>query len=128
MNIKDKFENHLIIWALGLIIFSFSAGFVTAEKLAGFQISSVARDSSNSVSKEIAAQIKALTSQHNIRLSELQKKLLDNENQSTNENNHDSEQRKFIEAAERVRRSIEEENRSYQNSLELLIKSADTSR
>jgi hypothetical protein len=61
-------------------------------------------------------------------LSELQKKLLDNENQSTNENNHDSEQRKFIEAAERVRRSIEEENRSYQNSLELLIKSADTSR
>lgn len=72
-------------------------------------------------------QIKVLTNEHNKRLAELQVRLLKDEEESINDAHIPSTQQRFINAAERIRDSIKQENESYQRHLEQLMKIADKS-
>lgn len=121
MSLKEKFENHPAIWGASL----FGAGFILALALtsqfgAFSQAHTVEYTHSTEASLAISAQVQELTAKHNERLAELQKKLLENEYQSTYGGNIESGKQEHMRAADRIRASIKEENESYVRQLEQL--------
>lgn len=117
-SLKERFENHPLVFGFTLVIVSFLAGFGFNEWTMGFR----GGESAASDLSGVAAQIESLTKEHNKRLEALHVELRENEKQAVYGGNSDSTQKKYAEAAQRLRGSIEEENNSYQMDLEQLIK------
>lgn len=118
--IKERFENHPVVFGLSLIIIGFLAGFSFNEWVIQF------KNDNPPVSElsALTAQIESLTQEHNRRLGALHTELRENEKQAVYNGNPDSIQKKHEEAAQRLRESIEEENQSYKLHLEQLMKIA----
>jgi len=125
VSLKDKFENHPAIWGASL----FGGGFLLAVGLLtqlNFGATNGA-DSGRSTSQSllsISKQIEQLTTKHNERLAELQSTLLENEKQTDPATHIDSYIQKYAEAADRIRKSIAEENESYAGQLKSLAQIA----
>jgi hypothetical protein len=124
MSLKEKFENNPAIWGASL----FGAGFLLAVGLlTQFDFNSGGAGSARSTSQSLLAvskQIEELTAKHNERLAELQAKLLENEKEATYGGNIESYQKNYVAAADRIRKSISEENESYAKQLEQLARIA----
>ena len=118
---KEKFENTPVIFGITLVIFGFGMGYGVSEWTQSF------RENAPSVAASIAKienQIEELTKKHNVRLDALHKSLEENEKEAVYGGHLDSRQEKHIRAAERIRKSIAEENESYRMHLEQLMKIA----
>ncbi|MGX5833764.1 hypothetical protein ACWIJ6_06360 [Aeromonas piscicola] len=118
-SLKEKYENNPIIFCLGLITLGFISGAGFSEWTYNFRNSSEVSQTNLS---PIAVQIELLTAAHNKRLTEFQNELRENEQGAVYNGNTDSRQQTYVNAAERIRASIKEENESYAKHLEQLMK------
>ena len=134
MTLKEKIENHPVIWVLGLLIIGFIAGFnsykvileitgqttISKEKLELLSSQQAVTKIDSKLNESIGKEITELTDLHNIRLTQLQTRLLEEEKQATNHANIEIFQKKHEGAALRIRGSIKQENESFRNHLMVL--------
>jgi hypothetical protein len=118
-SMREKFENHPLIFSISLLIIGFVAGFGVSEWSMNFRdgtLAPVAR-SASAVSK----QIESLTNEHIKRLKDLHAELREQEREAVYGGHINSTQQKHKEAAEHLRQVIEDDNSSYRGHLEQLI-------
>lgn len=131
-NLKEKIENNLTLWLLGVMFTGFGAGLgvyqgileiAHLEVLSKQEINELKSKPNKLVTEariltpSIAEQIDKLTSSHLQRLAELQKQLLLEEKQSSNDVSPDSWKKSHKESAQRIRDLISEEHQSYNNNI-----------
>lgn len=122
-SMREKFENHPLIFSISLLIIGFVAGFSVNEWSMSFRdgtLAPVTRSAS-----EVSKQIESLTNEHNKRLKDLHGELREQEKEAVYGGHIDSTQQKHKEAAQRLRQVIEDENNSYRGHLEQLMRFAD---
>lgn len=112
MSAKERFEDHPVVFGLGLLVAGFVAGIATSDWLGRSVIHGQDEiiQVNNEADEYIAQQVESLAAEHDSRLRDLQAKLLENEGQSTYGGNLDNLQKKYKDAADRIRISIKEEN------------------
>lgn len=125
-NWRKKVEHHPLVFAATLIFIGFGIGYSVGEWTAQIRAD---RLSDNLIDAgRIEAQIEVLTSEHNRRLAELHAALREAEKEAVDLSHIESNQRKYVEAAQRIRESISEENSSFETYLNQLMRITDRSR
>ena len=71
-------------------------------------------------SEFLRTQLDKLTSAHDARLGELQKKLIENEREATNLGRIDAYRQEYVQAAKRISEEISQENQSFLEQLQAL--------
>lgn len=123
LTLKERIENHPVIWLLGVLAIGFISGFGTYKAILEISRQStkpIVIQSDEALNRYIANQIQVLTDSYNKRLEKLQANLLYEEKEATSHANIESYQRNHAAASERIRKSIREENESYVNNLKAL--------
>lgn len=124
-NWRAKVENNPLFFAAGLVAFGFGLGFGVNEWTTQFRTDQPTENQSFDRGR-IEAQIEVLTAEHNRRLTELHAELSENEKESVNLGHIESNQKRYVEAAQRIRESISEENSSFETHLNQLMRIADS--
>lgn len=124
MSLKQKIEDNLTLTVLSLLAAGFVAGFGAYHALLSLPSSRSSSVSSGPTmpidSAFLKTQLDKLTSAHNARLEELQKKLMENERGATDLGNIDQYRQEYVQAARRTAEEIAAENRSFLEQLEVL--------
>lgn len=127
MSIKDRVEQHPVVFFLGTIIVGFVAGFGTLDKLNSMSLSK--KESLNNAGSTqpkkltpsfIESQIASLTTLHNERMEKLHSRYLYESEQSTYGGNLDSRQLKHRKAAEDLTKQINKEKEMYIQQIQSL--------
>lgn len=113
MKIKEQFENHPVPWGLGLIATGFIAGFGAR----GYMLSV----STTSLTCSIDS-LSAVEEAHAKRIATLNQQLVSLESGATDRNILSSDQVRFEEAANRIRKDIEHSNSVYLSAIASLQK------
>jgi hypothetical protein len=113
VKIKEQFENHPVPWGLGLIATGFIAGFGAR----GYMLSV----STTSLTCSIDS-LSAVEEAHAKRIATLNQQLVSLESGATDRNILSSDQVRFEEAANRIRKDIEHSNSVYLSAIASLQK------
>ncbi|MGY2313526.1 hypothetical protein ACW9I6_02465 [Pseudomonas sp. SDO5522_S412] len=126
-SLKEKFENHVVIFGSTLAILGFAAGISSMK----FIFSSANQTSSAPQTISFDCKIDGLpilAESHDKRVASLQNKIMEFEAQASDRMLISPYQEKYLESANRVRRDIDIENSLYDKSIErLLSKCKETS-
>lgn len=122
-SMREKFENHPLIFSISLLIIGFMSGFGVNEWSMGFRDGTLAPVTRSA--PEVPKQIESLTNEHNKILKDLHAELREQEREAVYGGHLDGTQQKHKEAAQRLRQVIEDENNSYRGRLEQLMRFAD---
>ena len=134
MQLKEKFQNHPVIFGLSLLAGGFIAGLATYKGISDivgyrqhplvirevFGPLAITRDDKGQVmvSRVVADSVYALTTAHNQRLKELQKRLLEEEEKANNFMNPLSINSKKM--VKRIKEAIKDENAIYKEAISSL--------
>lgn len=119
MKLKERFENHYVIFGLSLIAVGFISGFATRSFF--LEEGSASKVVNRTISKEMLAQIKSLGEKHENRINDLHKQYLHHESEATYGGNLDSQQNKYAESANRIKALILEENESFERQIKNIL-------
>jgi hypothetical protein len=123
LTLKERIENHPVIWLLGVLAIGFISGFGAYKAILEVSRQStkpIVIQGDEALDRHIVNQIQVLTDSYNKRLDKLQDHLGYEEKEATSHLNVESDQRNHASAAERIRKSMREENESYVNNLKAL--------
>ena len=135
VNLKERIENHPVVWLLSILFVGFLAGLgtykgileiahlkvISAQELN--RLKSVDNSQStpqNPIGPNLSKQIGVLTTAHNQRLSGLQKQLLEAEKDSSEYTNPDSTKKAYSESAKRIEVLISNEHQSFNENIKVL--------
>lgn len=121
-SLKERFENHPLIFCCSLIFASFLLGVGFREFLLKFESQPIAATSSSQpVNVECKVDgVPLLGKSHDERVSSMQRKLMELEGLASDRNILGSYQRTYLESANRVRADIEVENKLFGGAVERL--------
>ncbi|MEZ8577553.1 hypothetical protein AB6D92_03270 [Vibrio splendidus] len=127
MNIKEKFENHPVIFGLTLMAVAFGTGIKADSFLNGKNEHSLKQKPEEITYERIVYKcditgLPELQKAHNARLEILQSQLLEFETKASNDTIITPYQDKYLESAKRVREDMKTENNEFRE----LVKTLET--
>ena len=117
--IKEKFENHPVVFGGGLLISGLIAGVAVMKLLYPYQQATIAGNTpAPPVNIECTIDgLSELSNAHNQRASRMQEKLLELEAQASDRDITPSYQKKYLESANRLRLDINSENSVFKEAV-----------
>jgi len=113
MSLKEKIENHPVVFFLTFIVIAFSAGFAASEKLrstVGSQTSATETQPTTQPHALMEQRAQELIQQHNKITAQLQEQYVEQQKEATSHGNIGSHQEKHRLAAQEIARLIDLEN------------------
>lgn len=125
---KEKFENHPIIFGTTLLIAGFIAGYKVYPEINKPEINTVTATEIKTVTEHVGCKIEGievLAQNYHSRVSEMQKQLIKLEADAADKYNY-AYRNGYTDAARRIRDDLAIENKSYKQVVESLEKKCST--
>lgn len=116
MKLKEKFENHYVVFGLTLIFVGFVSGFGAARFLFNF----VATGNGNPNTLNLEKEISILVAEHNKQKNDLLSEYYKSEKEATNLGHISLNQQIYVESANRIKELIKQEDEAFALQLDKL--------